>query len=115
MAQVMDMKRLGALALALLLVMAVAGPVCLMFASSAMAMPMDVQTAPCDEDRGSTACPYERPDGTLGVKAPTVDSVAALAMVTAGDAPDIVEQFVGLGVGDLSGDPPPSHLTPLRI
>lgn len=115
MANALDMKRLGALVMALLIVAAVAGPVCLMFASSAMAMPMETQTSPCDQDDGSTACPYERPVSNIGVKAPTIDPVAALSALPVDDGSGLVETSFIARVADVSEDPPPAHLTPLRI
>lgn len=115
MAQALNMKRFGALMMALLIVMAVAGPVCLMFASSAMAMPMDIETSPCDEDTGSVACPYNQPDSTVGVTAPTIEPVAALAVLPVDGGPGFQAPSILESAAGTIPDAPPSHLTPLRI
>lgn len=115
MVHALNMKRFGALMMALLIVMAVAGPVCLMFASSAMAMPMEIETSPCGEDQGTVACPYDQPDSTVGGTTPTIERVAALSVLPADgghgfQAPSVLEAAAGS-----IPDAPPSHLAPLRI
>lgn len=108
-----DIRRFASLALALLIAVAVVGPVCLTAASSAMAMPRPASNL-CDSNP-ATACPYERPDANLaGAHFPTVNDavVAWLPMLGA----DLPAQLVGAPqqvAGAATG--PISYLTPLRI
>lgn len=115
MAYRLDMKRLGALAMSLLILMAVLGPVCLVFASSAMAMPVGSEMVPCESPESSTACPYERPDGNLGFKAPSLEPLACAATLPVDPALFRAVSTLVTVDGASTLDPPPAHLTPLRI
>lgn len=115
MAYSLDMKRLGSLALALLIVMAVLGPVCLVLASSAMAMPMDSELVPCETPESSMACPYERPDGNVVQKAASDESLAVTALLPVDPSGFMTASGLVMLDEHPTLDPPPSHLTPLRI
>lgn len=115
MVRLADMKRFGSLAVALLLMLTVLGPTCLMLASTAMAMPSHVEeSGPCDTDPGSVVCPLEQPDGTLVSKIvpPELESAQV----------EMLDADITLAIGRAPAaaafpipESPPSHLTPLRI
>lgn len=112
-----DIRRFSGLLLALLMLAAVMGPACLMLPTSAMAIPVDGELVPCEtEDPGTTveACPFERPVSGP----PTValaDGLSSVAFLTVADLP-VLESSRAIKITDaITEDPPPAHLTPLRI
>lgn len=111
---------MGMLGVALLLVMAVAGPGCLLFASTAMAMPShEAPVSDCGDSEGGsmTACPHEQP-----LESGTQNGASTLQQYeqpTTAEAivPDTSQVEVGRVIATQASRPeaPIDHLTPLRL
>ena len=112
-----DIRRFSGLLLALLMLAAVMGPACMMLPTSVMAMPVDGELVPCESDGSGTtveACPFDRPMSG----APTValaDGLSTAAHLTAAELPAL-DSWRAIKIADaITEDPPPAHVTPLRI
>jgi len=106
--------------LTLLLFLAAVGPACLMYASTAMGMPMgQPHPAPmdCGDNQGSSdaACPHSNPVEVT--KDSVRDDGPPLAVVAIADVSLPVFSGTSLGISRAEGylSPPPSQLIPLRL
>jgi hypothetical protein len=114
------MRRTIALGVALLLVLAAAGSLCLMSPSSAMGMPMkSAPTAPGDCDgtgEGSMAnCPYADHEEVQSDIARADPGPLSIALAAATVQPPLVFTGAYALLSEVSSSPPPTHLTPLRL
>jgi hypothetical protein len=114
-----DIRRAGVLGLTLLFVLAVVGPACLLFASSAMAMPShNVPASGCDSsgDPSLGVCPHEDPLESNQGSARTLPQIEQI--VVAATNADGSSSCVATPLTDPSAAAPPgpvAHLTPLRL
>lgn len=115
----LDIRRLGLMLLTLLVVLAVVGPSCLLFATQAMAM-SDFSHVPapvsgCGGPGSSMgACPHDNPIETTSSSTVDTPQVAQIAIVSV----PIDALSMGLALLAPAERPPGApvaHLTPLRI
>lgn len=114
-----DIRRVGMLGLALLFAMAVVGPACLVFASSALAMPShEAPMSGCDAPANSMdACPHDNPlESSPAATQQSLPQVEKLVAVTAAfiEAPTTSADVV-VASDDDGAAAPVAHLTPLRL
>lgn len=106
-----DIRRIGLLALTLLIALAVIGPSCLVFASHAFAMPSHAPKGCESSGKSMGVCPHA---GDTKVK--VVTPQASLAVPALPASPLSVPQ-INISVAQTEQPPgaPVAHLTPLRI
>lgn len=112
----LDIRRIGLMALSLLIALAVIGPSCLMVATEAFAMSThsDVPMSGCEDSESSmSACPHEDGVETTGAIQDNVPFVQTVL-----SAEPVEPTSIGFSRMALTEQPPSApvaHLTPLRL